>query len=85
MNQSIIFTDQLFIEQERVRFIAQQQGVNINCYVSFTAMGQFCEQQGINQSNAADVFELCRFDIEDKAEALIGQESFNDNGDIELY
>ncbi|GGB65847.1 DUF1488 domain-containing protein [Shewanella inventionis] len=84
MNQSIIFTDQLFIEKSRVKFIAQQQGVNINCFVSFGVIGQLCGQQAVNQLNAADAFEQCRFDLEEKAEELIEQELFNDDGDIVL-
>lgn len=84
MNQSVIFSDQLFIEADKVRFVAQQQGVNINCYASFSAISMLCEQQEVNPSNVVNLFERCRFDLEDKAEALIEQEAFNDKGDIEI-
>ncbi|GGQ26067.1 DUF1488 domain-containing protein [Shewanella litoralis] len=84
MNQSIIFTDQLYIEADKVKFIAQQQGANINCYARFSTISQLCEQQEVNLSNAANLFELCRFDLEDKAEAQIEREVFNDKGDVEI-
>ncbi|UJF22222.1 DUF1488 domain-containing protein [Shewanella sp. OMA3-2] len=84
MNQSVIFTDQLYIETNQVRFIAQQQGVNINCFASFAVISALCDNQDVNEHNAINLFELCRFDLEDKAEALIEQEAFCDSGDIAL-
>jgi hypothetical protein len=84
MNQSVIFTDQVFIEVDKVRFIAQQQGMHINCYVSFSAISELCDKQVVSEGNAMCLFEQCRFDIEDQAEALIEQEAFNDSGDIVL-
>ncbi|MCT8988239.1 DUF1488 family protein [Shewanella phaeophyticola] len=84
MNQSVIFGDQLFVEADNVRFVAQQQGVNINCYVSFATISGLCQSQMVNQHNAASMFEQCQFDLEDQAEELINQEAFTDTGDIEL-
>ncbi|GGP48909.1 transcriptional regulator [Shewanella algicola] len=84
MNQSVIFGDQLFVGADNVRFVAQQQGVNINCYVSFATISALCQSQVVSQHNAASLFEQCRFDLEDKAEELISQEAFTDNGDIEF-
>ena len=78
MNQSVIFTDQVYPETNQVKFIAQQQGVNINCYASFSVISELCG------SNVVCLFEQCRFDLEDQAEALIEQEAFNDSGDIIL-
>ncbi|MGX9461443.1 DUF1488 domain-containing protein [Shewanella sp. A14] len=84
MNQSVIFTDQFYIETNQVKFIAQQQGININCYASFSIISEFCNKQVVNESNVESLFEQCRFDIEDKAEELIEHEDFNDSGDITL-
>jgi hypothetical protein len=82
MNQSVIFTDQHYIETNEVRFIAQQQGININCFARFSVISELCDNQLVDQHNAASLFEQCRFDLEDKAEALITQEAFSDSGDI---
>lgn len=84
MNQSIIFTDQLYVEDDRVKFIAQQQGVNICCYVSFAFISNLLVDKSVNNDNAVQIFEMCRFDIEEAAEALINKEDFDDNGDISL-
>lgn len=82
MNQSVIFSDHLFIETNQVRFIAQLQGMNINCFASFGIISKLCDHQDVSQHNAAGLFEQCRFDLEDKAESLIEQEAFNDSGEI---
>jgi len=79
MNQSVIFSDQLFIETNQVRFIAQLQGMNINCFASFGIISKLCDHQDVSQHNAAGLFEQCRFDLE---ESLIEQEAFNDSGEI---
>ncbi|MGP1834947.1 DUF1488 domain-containing protein [Shewanella frigidimarina] len=84
MNQSVIFTDQVYPETNQVKFIAQQQGVNINCYASFSVISELCDKQVVSGSNVVCLFEQCRFDLEDQAEALIEQEAFNDSGDIIL-
>jgi hypothetical protein len=84
MNQSIIFNDQLTIETNRVKFIAQQQGSNISCCACFSLISQLCDNQLVNAANVATLFELCRFDLEDKAERLIQQEAFNHDGEIML-
>ncbi|UCX03085.1 DUF1488 family protein [Shewanella glacialimarina] len=84
MNQSVIFTDQLYMETNQVRFIAQQQGMHINCFASFAVISALCDHQVVNEHNAVHLFEQCRFDLEDKAEALIEQEAFSDSGDILL-
>jgi hypothetical protein len=84
MNQSVIFNDQVYLETNQVKFVAQQQGVNINCYVSFSAISELCDKQIVSGSNAVCLFEQCRFDLEDQAEALIEQEAFSDSGNIIL-
>ncbi|HBF45892.1 DUF1488 domain-containing protein [Shewanella frigidimarina] len=84
MNQSVIFTDQVYPETNQVKFIAQQQGVNINCYASFSVISELCDKQVVSGSNVVCLFEQCRFDLEDQAEALIEQEAFNGSGDIIL-
>jgi len=84
MNQSVIFTDQLYIETNQVRFVAQMQGMNINCFASFAVISAFCDNQEVNEHNAINLFEQCRFDLEDKAEELIHQEAFSDSGYILL-
>ncbi|MGI2106079.1 DUF1488 domain-containing protein [Shewanella frigidimarina] len=84
MNQSVIFTDQVYPETNQVKFIAQQQGININCYASFSVISELCDKQVVSGSNVVCLFEQCRFDLEDQAEALIEQEAFNDSGDIIL-
>ncbi|ABI69898.1 DUF1488 domain-containing protein [Shewanella frigidimarina] len=84
MNQSVIFTDQVYPETNQVKFIAQQQGVNINCYASFSVISELCDKQVVSGSNVVCLFEQCRFDLEDQAEALIEQEAFNCSGDIIL-
>jgi hypothetical protein len=83
MNQSVIFTDQVYLETNQVKFVAQQQGMNINCYASFLAISELCDKV-VSGSNAVCLFEQCRFDLEDQAEALIEQEAFSDSGDIIL-
>ncbi|AZG71524.1 DUF1488 domain-containing protein [Shewanella livingstonensis] len=82
MNQSVIFSDQLFIETNKVRFIAQQQGMNINCFASFVIISELCDNQLVSKHNAGSLFEQCRFDLEDRAESLIEQEAFSDSGEI---
>ena len=84
MNQSVIFTDQLYIEADAVKFIAQQQGIHIACFISFSLLSQLNQDKFVDANNAEIYFELCRFDIEDKAEALIEEEAFSDKGDIQL-
>ena len=84
MNQSIIFSDQLYVETDQVRFIAQQQGMNINCFVSFAVISELCDEQLVSDNNVVNMFEKCRFDLEDKAELLIEQEQFNSKGDISI-
>jgi hypothetical protein len=84
MNQSVIFTDQLYVETNSVKFIAQQQGMNISCFAGFTLISQLCDNHLVNATNAASLFEQCRFDLEDKAEMLIEQETFNESGEIIL-
>ncbi|MBB1382313.1 DUF1488 family protein [Shewanella sp. SR41-2] len=56
MNQSVIFTDQVYPETNQVKFIAQQQGVNINCYASFSVISELCDKQVVSGSNAVCLF-----------------------------
>ncbi|ACH64876.1 conserved hypothetical protein [Aliivibrio fischeri MJ11] len=86
MNQSILFSDDLTVELEkqRVRFSAQQMGSLINCSVSFSWLEEESGESICHHDKANEVFNQLRFDIEEKAEALIEDEEFNASGDIEI-
>ncbi|QSX37321.1 DUF1488 family protein [Shewanella sedimentimangrovi] len=85
MNQSIIFTDLVeWLPVERqVRFIAQQNGVNIGCLVGLPLLTKLSGTQA-DETNAMQLFEDVRFDLEDKAESLIEDEAFDEEGQIRL-
>lgn len=84
MNQSVIFTDTTnwAAGLASVHFTAQQQGMNINCYISLTSLSELSGQVIEKPASALVVFEQYRFDIEDKAEALIEIEAFDEQGRI---
>ncbi|MCE9788575.1 DUF1488 domain-containing protein [Shewanella chilikensis] len=86
MNQGIIFSDlcQWQAESNRLKFMAQQQGVNIPCYVGIQRMQQLSGKVLLEEQEILSLFEQWRFDFEDEAEALIEQECFNGAGEIEL-
>ena len=83
MNQSLIFGDDVTVGENTVIFTAQQQGQNINCKISFVALGELSLLQ-VNIHNAAMVFEQVRFDIEELTEQAIKDELFEDDGSILL-
>lgn len=82
MNQSLIFSDSLQwnAEWSSVHFVAQQQGMTIDCYISRTALQALSGEKVHQAQQAMVLFEQFRFDIEDKAEKLIEQEAFDELG-----
>jgi len=86
MNQSILFSDDLTVELDNqcVRFSAQQMGSLINCSVSFSWLEEESGESVCSQEKASEIFNQLRFDIEDTAEALIEDEEFNASGEIEI-
>ncbi|MGL4613801.1 MAG: DUF1488 domain-containing protein [Shewanella sp.] len=90
MNQSILFPDlQHWDEnQKHICFIAQQQGMNIKCYISAAKLRQlndFSKQPTIDDAATMLVlFDAVRFDAEEMAEALIEAEAFDELGAVQL-
>jgi len=89
MNQAILFSDneQYQAQQQQVRFQAQYQGALITCCIDVAHLYQLNEQTPPPESSEATVmalFENARFDIEDLAETMIQQQSFDQDGHIHL-
>lgn len=86
MNQSILFSDDLTVDQDKqcVRFSAQQMGSLINCSVSFSWLEEESGESICYHDKANEIFNQLRFDIEEKAEALIEDEEFNASGGIDI-
>ncbi|MFV0596333.1 DUF1488 domain-containing protein [Shewanella sp.] len=90
MNQSILFPDlQHWDEtQKHICFIAQQQGMNIKCYISAQKLAQlndFSPQPNSDEAAAMlAIFDAVRFDAEEMAEALIEAEEFDEFGAVHL-
>lgn len=86
MNQSIIFSDDLLVENEKqqVIFSAQQMGSLIKCSVSFLWLTEESGETVSTSQQAEEAFLQLRFDIEDKAEALIEDEELNASGGIDI-
>ncbi|MBR9728830.1 DUF1488 family protein [Shewanella intestini] len=88
MNQAIQFDNELAISENSVMFNAQQSGQVLPCIIGFDVLSQLAQLTGseqvdvVNADNAAALFELLRFDIEDLAETLIKQERVNDAGEV---
>lgn len=94
MNQAILFSDneKLNVDLQHVVFQAQCQGTLITCVISVKNLFQLNEQLCpadnhpalANESAVLALFETARFDIEDIAEQMIGQQSFAQDGRIYL-
>lgn len=90
MNQSIIFPDLQHWDgtQKRICFIAQQQGMNIKCYISaakLRELNDFSQQPSGDEAAAMlALFDAVRFDAEDMAEELIAAEEFDELGTVHL-
>ncbi|PSW11731.1 DUF1488 domain-containing protein [Photobacterium sanctipauli] len=84
MNQDILFPDIQSWDQKQqaVSFPAQQAGALITCWVSLDWLQQRASLQLENESDILATFSAHRFDLEELAEALIEDESFNDDGEI---
>ena len=82
MNQSVIFSDscQWSAERSSVHFVAQQQGVTINCYIDLAVLRALSGTDVAQPLRAIEVFEQFRFDIEDKAQELIEREAVDEQG-----
>ncbi|MCW8331445.1 DUF1488 domain-containing protein [Photobacterium sp. SDRW27] len=86
MNQDILFADiQLWDDQRQaVNFPAQQAGALITCWVSLSWLQKRSEQTLIEEADILAAFSANRFDLEELAEAMIEEEAFNSEGDIEI-
>lgn len=90
MNQSILFPDLQHWDdtQKRICFIAQQQGMNIKCYISAAKLRQlndFSKQPSVDEAAAMlALFDAVRFDAEEMAENLIEAEEFDELGAVHL-
>jgi len=84
MNQSVIFNELVcwIAELDVVEFTAQQQGNLIRCQVSRRYLQQFSAPQLVGADDTIGVFEHQRFDLEEMAEALITEETFDSQGNI---
>lgn len=82
MNQSVIFSDSCQWDAERsaIHFVAQQQGMTIDCYISLAVLQTLSGTEGGQPQQAIDLFEQFRFDIEDTAQELIDQEAVDEQG-----
>lgn len=86
MNQSILFPDMQSWDEElqAIIFPAQQSGALIECLITQTELERLSEQSVTNSQQALEVFAQYRFDLEELAEALIEEEEFNSQGQIEV-
>jgi hypothetical protein len=84
MNQSILFSDEVIWQEDAIEFHAQHSGMLIRCYIRLESLQAFSSQTIESKREALDIFEIHRFDIEEKAEALIEDESFGADGSITL-
>lgn len=84
MNQSILFSDQVTWDDttEMVEFHAHQSGMLIVCLVSLEKLAKLAYQKEVAKHEAVAIFDSVRFDIEEIAEALIEDESFDEQGKI---
>jgi len=84
MNQSVIFNELVrwIAVLDVVEFTAQQQGNLIRCQVSRRYLQQFSAPQLVGEDDTIEVFEHQRFDLEEMAEALITEETFDSQGNI---
>ncbi|MGF1701834.1 DUF1488 domain-containing protein [Photobacterium makurazakiensis] len=84
MNQNILFADLQMWDQKKqaVNFPAQQAGALITCWVSLGWLQQQSSAVLTNEIDILAAFTANRFDLEELAEALIEDETFNENGDV---
>ncbi|WP_133405442.1 DUF1488 domain-containing protein [Parashewanella tropica] len=82
MNQSIIFIDDIeWSEQDQaVVLTAQLQGMMIPCKISLAKLNEIFSSDITNKSEALELAEHKRFDLEDMFEELIEQEAMNEQG-----
>ena len=86
MNQNILFADREQWDEARqaVNFPALQGGQLITCWVTRAWLEQFTQRTLPTEAAVLAAFGECRFDLEEDAEALIEDEAFNQDGDIEI-
>ena len=86
MNQDILFADLQTWDSERqaVNFPAQQGGALINCWVNRQWLENKCGHILSDEAAVLNAFAQYRFDLEDIAEAMIEDEDFTPDGDIEI-
>ncbi|EGU34174.1 hypothetical protein VII00023_06607 [Vibrio ichthyoenteri ATCC 700023] len=86
MNQSILFPDMQTWddEQQAIVFPAQQSGALIECLISQAELERLSGQSIATSQQALEIFAQYRFDLEELAEALIEEEEFNPQGQIEV-
>ncbi|QYJ86102.1 DUF1488 domain-containing protein [Shewanella mesophila] len=82
MNQSVIFGDSCQWDTDRssVHFVAQQQGMTIDCYINLAALLALSGLEEAQPQQVIALFEQFRFDIEDRAQELIDQEAVDEQG-----
>lgn len=86
MNQSILFPDLQSWQEEKQRivFVAQQSGLNIDCFITLSRLSQLKGEKLEGEEQALQIFTEYRFDIEELAEQQIEDEDFNLDGHIEI-
>ncbi|WP_028116936.1 DUF1488 domain-containing protein [Ferrimonas senticii] len=86
MNQQILFNDRIEVDwsQQWIQFDAQWAGQVVPCLITIAQLAKLanCQIENIEQASAA--FEQCRFDLEEQAELLIEEESFDPQGQVWL-
>ncbi|EAR55095.1 hypothetical protein SKA34_17688 [Photobacterium sp. SKA34] len=84
MNQDILFSDIQSWDAVRqaVNFPAQQGGALIICWVTLNWLQQHSGKALNNEADILAEFSSMRFDLEELAEVVIEDESFDDDGDI---
>ena len=83
MNQSVLFNDQFDVNPQGIYFNAQQQGMQIVCFIGFETLSKLADR-AVDVKNAATIYEEYRFDIEELAEQAIDHEYYQDDGSIKL-
>lgn len=84
MNQDLIISDDVIFEPQykAARIYAQQGGRLISCYIPISVMEDLAQTRITDSSTAFAIFTQYRFDFEDRLEAAIKAELFNDQGEI---
>lgn len=86
MNQSIIFPDlqSWDADKQQIVFPVQIEGVTIFCTISLHKLEALSDQTVITPNMVLNVFNTCRFDIEDLVESLVKQDNLDKQGHIHL-